>query len=116
IAILHLSIGSDVNLAFRALNCRKVILYHNITPPDYFRGYQEEIVASLRRGREQLALLRDCAEVNLAVSQFNAGELTTAGYRQVGVVPLLMNRAHWNGPVDQRVVQEYRDGCLNILF
>jgi len=116
VAILHLSIGSDVNLAFRTLPCHKVILYHNITPPDYFRGYQEEIVNSLRRGREQLALLRDCAAVNLAVSQFNARELTEAGYQNVGVVPLLMDRAHWSGPVDQRIVQEYKDGFINILF
>ncbi|HMP89568.1 MAG TPA: glycosyltransferase [Kiritimatiellia bacterium] len=116
IAILHLSIGSDVNLAFRDLKCRKVILYHNMTPPEYFRGYQEEIVASLKKGRDQLALLRDCANVNLAVSCFNARELSASGYSDVGVVPLLMDRSHWTGSVDQRIVQEYRDGFVNILF
>ena len=32
IAVLHLSIGNPVNLIFRDLKCRKVIVYHNVTP------------------------------------------------------------------------------------
>jgi glycosyltransferase involved in cell wall biosynthesis len=117
IVILHLSIGSDANLVFRSLRARKVILYHNITPPDFFRGYHEEIRAQLARGREQLAALRDTAEVNLAVSRFNATELEQAGFRDVGVVPLVIDRSHWTGPADRRVIQQYRgDGMINLLF
>jgi glycosyltransferase involved in cell wall biosynthesis len=114
--VLHLSIGSDANLAFKALNCRKVILYHNITPPDFFRGYNEELVHHLTVGREQLAALRDTADINLAVSKFNAAEMTDAGYKNVGVVPLIVDRSHWNGPVDHRLVKRYRDGFTNIVF
>jgi len=116
IVILHLSIGSDANLAFKSMNCRKVILYHNITPPDFFRGFNEELVRHLTIGREQLALLRDVADVNLAVSKFNASEMTAAGYKNVGVIPLMLDRTNWNGPVDQRLTKRYRDGFTNILF
>jgi glycosyltransferase involved in cell wall biosynthesis len=116
IAILHLSIGSDANLLFKSLRCRKVILYHNITPPDFFRGYNEEIVHQLILGREHLAHLRDAADINLAVSRFNATELSEAGYKDVGVIPLIVDRSHWNGPVDRRIVTKYRDGFTNIVF
>ena len=116
IAILHLSIGSDANLLFKTLRCRKVILYHNITPPDFFRGYNEEIVHQLILGREHLAQLRGVANINLAVSRFNATELTEAGYQNVGVIPLIVDRSHWNGPVDRRLVAKYRDGFTNIVF
>ena len=57
VVILHLSIGSPLNAAFARLKCRKVILYHNITPPDYFRFIQEEIAAHLRSGFEQVRAL-----------------------------------------------------------
>jgi len=116
IAILHLSIGSDANLLFKSLRCRKVILYHNITPPDFFRGYNEELVHQLILGRDHLAQLRDAADINLAVSRFNASELTEAGYKNVGVIPLIVDRSHWNGPTDRRLVEKYRDGFTNIVF
>jgi len=116
IAILHLSIGSEANRVFASLPCRKAIIYHNITPPEFFRGYQEEIAGQLRRGREEMTMLRDAAEVNLAVSRFNADELAAAGYRDPGVLPLLLERTNWQGPADRRVVNRYRDGFLNILF
>ena len=38
VVLLHLSIGSDVNDLFPQLPGRKAILYHNITPSEYFRG------------------------------------------------------------------------------
>lgn len=116
IVILHLSIGSDANLVFKQLNCRKAIIYHNITPADFFRGYQEEIVHSLEKGRRELELLHDTATVNLADSQYNASELKEAGYRDPSVLPLLLDRSNWNGNVDRRIVNEFDDGYVNILF
>lgn len=116
IVVLHLSIGSDANRVFETINARKAIIYHNITPPDFFRGYQEEIVRNLQRGREDLARLRDAATVNLADSQFNADELKGLGYRNPSVLPLLLDRSNWKGGVDRRIVDQYRDGFVNILF
>lgn len=116
VALLHLSIGSPVNLAFRALNCRKVILYHNITPPAFFRGIQEEIAHHLRHGFEQVKALAGTADVNLAVSRFNAQELALMGYRDVKVMPMKLERGQWEGPVDRRITARYADGRTNILF
>lgn len=116
IVILHLSIGSDANLVFKNLNCRKAIIYHNITPADFFLGYQEEIYHSLRKGREHLKLLRDASTINLADSQFNADELKAEGYHNPSVLPLLLDRSNWKGNVDKRIVQEFDDGYVNILF
>ena len=91
-ALLHLSIGSAVNQAFAALPCRKVILYHNITPPDFFRGLQEEIAGHLRKGFAQVRALAGVADLNLAVSRFNAEELMLLGYRDVKVMPMMLER------------------------
>jgi len=116
IVVLHLSIGSDANQVFHTINAKKAVIYHNITPPDFFRGYQEEIVRSLQRGRDELAMLRNTATVNMADSRFNASELEALGYHNVSVLPLLLDRSNWKGSIDRRIVQQYRDGFVNILF
>jgi glycosyltransferase involved in cell wall biosynthesis len=116
VAVLHLSIGSVVNQVFADLKCRKAIMYHNITPPDFFRGYQEEIVHSLRKGLDQARQLAGSADVVMAVSQYNAGELERMGYRDVKVVPLFLDREGWKIPPSGRVTKLYKDGKKNILF
>lgn len=115
-AILHLSIGSPANEVFARLPCRKIILYHNITPPDFFRGIQAEIEAHLKSGIEQIRALAGAADLNLAVSAFNARELEAMGYREVRVMPMHLDRGQWEGPLDRRVLQEFGDGKTNVLF
>ncbi len=116
IALLHLSIGSPVNEAFARLRCRKVILYHNVTPPEFFRGVQEEIAHHLREGLEQIRALAGAADLTLAVSGFNARELERMGYRDVKVMPMKLERGQWEGPSDRRVQREFGDGRTNVLF
>ena len=91
VVILHLSVGSAANLKFVELRARKALLYHNITPPHYFKGIREETARALALGREQMARLRDAAEVVLADSAFNAGELSELGYAHPRVFPLVFD-------------------------
>ena len=116
IAILHLSIGSDVNDLFRRLKCRKAIIYHNITPPGYFRIFQEQTASALRRGLEQVRALKDEADVVMAVSKFNAGELRAMGYRDVHVLPLVIDFSRLRGTPDRAMLRKWRDGLFNVLF
>ena len=116
IVLLHLSIGSPVNEVFRELNCRKAILYHNVTPPEYFHGLQEQIASNLRKGREQMARLAGVADVVLADSDFNAGELREMGYGEVAVLPLVLDLAKLRRGSSRKIRKQYGDGMKNILF
>ena len=116
VAVLHLSIGSPANEVFPLLKCRKLIVYHNITPPHYFRGLNESIAGFLKKGLDQATALAGSAEVVLADSTFNAGEIEAMGHRGARVMPLMLDRAQWEGDADRRVVDEYNDGMTNILF
>ncbi|TAN35605.1 MAG: glycosyltransferase [Verrucomicrobia bacterium] len=116
IALLHLSIGSPINEIFRQLNCRKALRYHNITPPEFFEDFFEPVARQLRTGREQLRTLAGAAEVNLAVSEFNAAELRAAGYGAVGVLPLMLDFAQLRGAASAATLAKYDDGRVNILF
>lgn len=116
VALLHLSIGSSVNDLFASLNCRKALRYHNITPAHFFQGLQEELARELSWGRDQVRKLAKAAQVNLAVSSFNAAELTALEYPDVRVVPLLLDFKAIAAPADRRVRRALEDGRTNILF
>lgn len=116
IVLLHLSIGSEVNDIFPTLPGRKVILYHNITPAEYFRGIQEQTAVLLERGRRQVAALAGTAEINLADSQYNADELTALGYAHPQVLPLVLDFGKLRSRADRKVLRRYRDGRVNVLF
>jgi glycosyltransferase involved in cell wall biosynthesis len=116
LVFLHLSIGSIVNRVFLELPGRKALLYHNITPSEYFTAVQPQIAASLARGREEARALAGKAEVNLADSQFNADELSSWGYRNVEVLPLVLDLSRLRETPNRSILKKYDDGLVNILF
>ena len=116
IALLHLSIGSPANDTFLQLNCRKALLYHNVTPPEFFRGINEQIANSLSRGQADVKKLAASAEINLADSGFNARELGSLGYKDVAVLPLVLDLDRLRTGVNRRVLHRYQDGLTNVLF
>ena len=116
VVLLHLSIGSDVNDLFPQLPGRKALLYHNITPPEYFRGIQEQTASLLDRGRRQARALAGAAAVVMADSRFNAGEIAAMGHANPQVLPLVLDFSMLRSRPDRRVLRQYRDGLANILF
>lgn len=114
--LLHLSIGSGINDLFPRLPCRKAIMYHNITPHTYFSVLRPRTAELLRRGRQQLAELAGTAEINLAVSRFNAGEMEALGYSNVQVIPLSINLTALDLAPDREMMNRLHDGRTNILF
>lgn len=116
VVLLHLSIGSDVNDLFPQLPGRKALLYHNITPPEYFRGIQEQTASLLDRGRRQARALAGAAAVVMADSRFNAGEIAAMGHANPQVLPLVLDFSMLRSRPDRRILRQYRDGLANILF
>ena len=116
VVLLHLSIGSDVNDVFPTLPGRKAILYHNITPPEYFRGVQEQTASLLDRGRRQAKALAGSAEIVMADSRFNAEEIAAMGHADPQVLPLVLDFSMLRAKPDRRILRQYRDGLVNVLF
>lgn len=87
--IYHMSIGEPEVVQFLlGRRERLVIVYHNITPAEYFATLDPAFAGLLACGRSELALLRERTTLALAVSEFNAAELTAIGYDDVRVSPL----------------------------
>ena len=49
--LFHFSIGSEVTSFFASLPDRRAMVYHNITPPEYFVGVNARVADRCRRGR-----------------------------------------------------------------
>ncbi len=116
LVLLHLSIGAEVNDIFPTLPGPKVLRYHNITPSSYFRALNDHIAHQLEWGRAQMRALAGAADLNLAVSAYNARELEAEGYREVRVHPLALALRRLDAEPNRGILDRYGDGKLNILF
>jgi glycosyltransferase involved in cell wall biosynthesis len=108
--------GSPANEVFKKLTCRKAILYHNVTPPEYFELINKQIATNLRKGRQQVAELAGAAQVNLADSRFNADELEKLGYHNPKVLPLVLDFSMLTNTIDRHLKRKLSDKRKNILF
>ncbi len=115
--ILHHSLGSPLNDLYTTLHgYKRVMLYHNLTPERWFRGYNGRVVADLLRGREELPhLLRD-SDIVLADSEFNRDELLQISARDIQVLPLIPDPSRWHEPANPGIANILRaHGGKNIL-
>ncbi len=115
ILLFHFSIGSDVTSFFAGLPDRKVLVYHNITPAEYFVGVNARVADRCRRGRWELERLAAVTDLALGVSEFNRRELEAAGFRQTGVLPVLLDETSYALPPVPALQQAYGQGT-NLLF
>ncbi|MGH7805551.1 MAG: glycosyltransferase family 4 protein [Candidatus Binatia bacterium] len=115
VLVYHFSIGSEVTDFYRLLPNRRVLVYHNITPPEFFRGVNEKVAALCARGRDELAALRPTATMALADSEFNRGELVELGYMKTAVLPIVLDPSRFDHAPVAKLERPYRDGHVNFL-
>ena len=114
--IHHFSIGSRASRVAYALPDRMALVYHNITPPEYFVGVHKQLVELCWKGRRELGAYVSRCDLALGDSEFNRQELEALGFKQTGVLPVVPGFSHLSGPPDWRVAGQYDDEWTNILF
>lgn len=117
LVIYHKSTGTDMTFRFGELDCRKIMIYHNITPPDFFRPYSIAAAQLTEQGYEGLRFLRDKVVYCLADSAYNRSELVKMGYScPIDVRPILIRFEDYEQSPDEATLQKYRDGRKNLVF
>jgi len=116
ILIHHFSIGSRASRVAYALPDRMVLVYHNITPPQYFLGVHPLLVHLCYNGRRELALYRPRVELALGDSEYNRLELEAAGFSPTGVLPVVPDFSHLAGPPNDMEARAFDDSWVNIMF
>ena len=78
VVLLHFALPSPLSAALARHPGRRLLLHHNITPPEFFERWDAEMARLCRVGREELAGLAGQVELALADSEFNRRELDEA--------------------------------------
>ena len=116
VVIHHFSIGSRASRTAYALPGRMILVYHNITPPEYFLGVHKDLVKLCFRGRRELtAYIGRCA-LALGDSEYNRQELDGLGFPDTGVLPVVPGFAHLDLPANTMTADRFDDGWTNVMF
>ena len=114
--IHHFSLGSRASRTAFALPARMMLVYHNITPPEYFLGVHEQLVRQCFHGRRELLPYRSRCELALGDSEFNRQELAALGFPRTAVLPVIPDFSHLDVEPDTRILDAYDDDWTNLLF
>jgi len=116
VVIFHFSIGSPVSKLFFRVPDRKIMIYHNITPHEFFVDWHRILARECYKGRLEIKLFVDKVDLALGDSDFNRRELEMTGYPRTGVLPILMDFSKFDLPGDPVTRRLLEDGKATILF
>ena len=117
LVIYHGSTGSKLNFDIAGYPGRKIMIYHNITPPGFFRRYNKEARENMEYGYEGIRYLKDKFAYCIADSEYNKQELRRMGYEcPIDVCPILIPFEDYDREPSAKVLKQYRDGKKNWLF
>ena len=116
--IYHLSLaGLDVSDFVRRLPDKKVLIYHNVTPHHYFKGINDTLYDLCKRGREELKLFDGITKLALGVSEYSRRELEQYGFKDSGVLPIILDYTKYAIQPDEKTMRAYATSdYVNLLF
>jgi L-malate glycosyltransferase len=96
---------------------RRVLVYHNITPPEYFAAYDKGVAEFCRMGRELLGRLKVC-DLALGDSEYNRLELVENGFapEATGVLPIFVDYEGLKAKKGGRGPMHSYGGSFKVLF
>lgn len=115
-AIYRHSIGSAVPEFLSQQQLILLLIYHNITPPEYFTRIDPQWAGMARQGLAQLHDLRDQTGLAVADSEFNELDLSAAGYQATSVLPITLRQDHFEQPINEITGAKIHQTGPNLLF
>ncbi len=125
VLLYHYAVGWQRALElFRELRCRRVIKYHNVTPPEFFAPYNESYAELCRLGRAMLAdFTLTEPDLFLCDSEYNACDLRAMAVEEARLAvlpPFHRTEALLNIAPDRNLLARFGPGPFrrrtNIIF
>lgn len=114
--ILHFSIGHEVFDQLVKIDARRILVYHNVTPPEFFTGVNDHAAVHARLGLRQLAGLAPRIDLAIGVSEFDSHDLGEIGFTNVTTVPILIDWSLYDVDPDPSVLASMHSPRTRILF
>lgn len=117
IIIYHYASEDGFQKLIEETAAKVVLRYHNVTPPEFFHGYDEKAETITRKGLAQIKSMRDAIDYGMVDSEQNKKDLEQMGYEcPISVVSILIPFKDYEQQPDLDVVNGYSDGNTNIVF
>lgn len=117
VIIYHLSTGSKLNYQLANWKGRKIINYHNITPPYFFSYFNTNAKKNCEIGLNAAKWLADKVDYCIADSAFNEHDLREMGYTQpIDILPIVIPFSDYKKLPSKKILDKYDDGKVNLLF
>jgi len=116
ILLHHFSLGSKASRIAYALPDRMALVYHNITPPEYFIDVHPPLVELCYLGRRELGLYAQRCDLGLGDSDYNRQELEALGFPRTDVLPVVPDFSHLDTAPDFMQAASFDDGWVNVMF
>ena len=112
----HFSLGSKASRTAFALPDRMALIYHNITPPEYFVGVHRRLARQCFRGRRELRAYADRCDLAMGDSEFNRQDLESLGFPRTAVLPVVPDFSHLDREPQWMLARDFDDDWSNIVF
>jgi glycosyltransferase involved in cell wall biosynthesis len=116
ILVHHFSIGSRASRIAYAVPDRQILVYHNITPPEFFVDVHDRLAEQCFKGRRELSIYPSRVDLALGDSEFNRRELEELGFDPTGVLPVVPDFSHLDVTPNDLIARDFDDEWTNILF
>jgi glycosyltransferase involved in cell wall biosynthesis len=112
----HFSLGSKASRTAFALPDRMALIYHNITPPEYFIGVHRMLARQCFRGRRELRAYAARCDLALGDSEFNRQDLEDLGFPRTAVLPVVPDFSNLDRRPNRLLAAQFDDDWTNVLF
>jgi glycosyltransferase involved in cell wall biosynthesis len=116
VLIYHFALPSGMTDFIKRANCRKTLIYHNITPAYYWLPYDPSLVHLATAGRAELESLAAYIDRSAGDSEFNRLELEKLKYSNTCVLPIYVKEDRYKIEPSKHVMNFMNDGSFNMLF
>jgi len=111
VVIYHKACGEPLTEQFNQLPCKKIMLYHNITPAEFFRPYDKLQAWRLKQGRKQVADMVPYLDYAWADSTYNLQEIIAAGMapNKTAVLPIIVEFERYKKTASKKLMDKLKE-------
>jgi glycosyltransferase involved in cell wall biosynthesis len=119
VLVYHAALGSRLADWLKSTPAAKIVDYHNITPPEFFRVYEPGLSVALANGRRELQALAPQVSLGIGHSEYSRVDLEGLGFSKTQTLPLLIDFEQYEVSGNENLIKELSGNGserANILF
>ncbi len=119
VVIYHIAVATPFAKEILKLNAKKIIISHNVTPPNFYLQFNPEISQLLQKTLDEIKFFvdnQDKIDAFIGVSEFNTLQLQELGAEKCYTVPLIIDWAKFEKKPNSFYMKLFSDDKVNLLF